>query len=98
METGLCPLAAYSVEKLGSRGKSSSRLNLRWRRQANFSAERGKARVIVSTTLNIYAQALPRENNGNADKLAELIYSERATALTDEPVVLPFPSAADTKT
>jgi hypothetical protein len=41
---------------------------------------------------------MPRENNGNADKLAELIYTERATAPTDEPVVLPlFPSAADSK-
>jgi hypothetical protein len=49
----------------------------------------------VSTTLNIYAHAMPRENNGSADKLAELIYTERATAPTDEPVVLPFPIATE---
>jgi integrase len=51
----------------------------------------------VSTTLNIYAHAMPRENNGNADKLAEFIYGEskgQNSAPTTEPVVVPFPAAA----
>ena len=55
----------------------------------------------VSTTLNIYAHALPRENNGNADKLAEFIYGEskgQNSAPTSEPVVVPFRPAADSKT
>jgi integrase len=52
----------------------------------------------VSTTLNIYAHALPRENNGIADKLAEFIYGDSAAPAATSPaeaVVVPFPTAVD---
>jgi integrase len=53
----------------------------------------------VSTTLNIYAHALPRQDNGHADKLAEFIYGDGAAEVQQEtdPVVVPFPAAADRK-
>jgi hypothetical protein len=52
-------------------------------------------------TLNVYSHMLPREHYGSTDRLAQLVFGDSGVpdskAATDQ-AVLPFPSAADSKT
>jgi integrase len=54
-----------------------------------------------TVTLNVYSHMLPREHYGSTDRLAQLVFGDdgppESKPATDQ-VVVPFPSAADSKT